>query len=222
VLPRFSLPALLLAAWPVAGQAWCTSEGLAQPAAVLERFTSADCQECWRDPLTPAAGGGTLALDWILPGRGGEDAPLSTIALGEGLDRLATLGRQPPARSDAVTSRRTGAPVALRLAQSDAFNDYLAASIELKQPGRAGWQAWLLLVERLPAGTEGSPVERNVVRNVFRPAWGRARGGQPGELAETRSMQIHDGARPERLRLVGILEDARGRIRAITQTGCPG
>jgi hypothetical protein len=34
-------------------------------------------------------------------------------------------------------------------------------------------------------------------------------------------MQIHDGARPERLRLVALLQDGRGRIRAITQTECP-
>jgi len=36
-----------------------------------------------------------------------------------------------------------------------------------------------------------------------------------------RAMQIHEGARPERLRLVALLQDSRGRIRAISRTECP-
>ena len=81
--------------------------------------------------------------------------------------------------------------------------------------------AWLLLVEQLPAGTEGSPVERNLVRNVFRPDWGKVMSRPPGRLAEDRAMQIHEGARAERLRLVAVLQDQRGRIRAISRTECP-
>ena len=93
--------------------------------------------------------------------------------------------------------------------------------MELKEPGREPWHAWLLLVEQLPAGAEGSPVPRNLVRNVFRPDWANVARRAPGMLAEARVMQIHEGARPERLRLVALLQDARGRIRAITQTECP-
>ncbi|MDB5912127.1 MAG: hypothetical protein JWP22_802 [Ramlibacter sp.] len=221
MLYRLALP-LLLALLPVGGHALCTSEGAARPAALLERFISADCPDCWRDPKTPAAAGDTLALDWILPGRMGEDAPLSSVALAEGVERLDALGRGVPQRSDAVTSRRTGQAPPLRLAQGDAFNDYIAASMELKKPGRASWRPWLLLVERLPAGTEGSPVARNLVRNVFRPDWDQARRRGPGGLADLRALQIHAGARAERLRLVGVLQDARGRIRAIGQTECSG
>jgi hypothetical protein len=43
----------------------------------------------------------------------------------------------------------------------------------------------------------------------------------PGRLAETRAMQIHEGAQADRLRLVAVLQDARGRIRAINRTECP-
>jgi hypothetical protein len=212
--------ALLLAALPVASHALCTSEGVPQPVALLERFISADCEACWRDPKTPAAGAGTLALDWVLPGRKGEDAPLSAVALDEGMERLYTFRRPVPERSDAVTTRRTGQALPLRLAQGGVFNDYVGASIELKKPGRESWRAWLLLVEQLPAGTQGSPVPRNLVRNVVRPDWGKAMTRSPHGLAESRAMQIHEGALPDRLRLVGILQDARGRIRAITQTAC--
>jgi hypothetical protein len=77
-----------------------------------------------------------------------------------------------------------------------------------------------LLVESLPVGTEGSPVARNLVRNVFRADWANVMRRAPGRLAETRAMQIHAGAEPDRLRLVGVLHDGRGRIRAITRTEC--
>ncbi len=214
--------AALLLALPLAAQALCTSDRVAQPAAVLERFVSADCADCWRDRATPEPAPGTIAIDWVLPGSKGDDAPLSAVALEDGRERLEALGKPVPARSDAVFGRREGKPVPLRLAQGDAFNDYIGTSMELPAPGREEWHAWLLLVEDLPAGTEGSPVERHLVRNVFRPEWRPSSVGPGGRLAEDRAMQIHDGARPERLRLVAVLADARGHIRAISRTACTG
>jgi hypothetical protein len=212
---------LLFLTLPLAAHALCTSDDVAQPTAVLERFINADCGTCWNDPATPKpASADTVVLDWIVPGRKGDEAPLSAVASDEAVERLHVLGRQVPEKSDAVTTRREGDQRVLRLAQGGAVNDYVGASIELKSPGRDAWRAWLLLVERLPAGTEGSPVARNVVRNVFRPDWGKVMARTPGRLAETRAMQIHDGAQAERLRLVAVLQDARGRIRAISQTEC--
>lgn len=213
--------AVLLLALPFGARALCTSDEAPRAQAVLERFTSADCAECWRDPATPKPAANTLAIDWIVPGRQGDDAPLSVVASDDAVDRLVLLGRKPPERSENVTTIRSGEPVPLRLAQGDAFNDYVGTTMELKEPGREAWQAWLLLVEQLPAGTEGSVVPRNLVRNVFRPDWADVARRAPGTLAEGRAMQIHDGARPERLRLVALLQDGRGRIRAITQTECP-
>lgn len=219
-MPRTLLPVLLLAL-PLAARALCTSDGVAQPTALLERFVSADCAECWRDRTTPEPAAGTLAIDWIVPGTQGEDAPLSPAALDEAAERLQALGRAAPARSDAVFLRRTGDALRLRVAQGEAFNDYIGTSIEFRAPPAGPWHAWLLLVENLPAGTEGSPVERNLVRNVFRPDWAAAPGRRPALLAEARTMQIHEGARPSRLRLVAVLQDARGRIRAISRSACP-
>lgn len=215
------LLAALLSFLPATGRALCTSDGAAQPGVLLERFINADCADCWRDPLTPQAATGTLAIDWVVPGRKGQDAPLSAVAAVEAVERLSTLGRAVPDGSAAVSGRREGSGLLLRLAQGAAFNDYVGASIELKAPGTTPWQAWLLLVEHLPAGTEGSPVARNLVRNVFRPDWDKPAARAPKRLAETRAMQIHDGARAERLRLVAVLQDARGRIRAISRTECP-
>lgn len=212
-------PALLLCL-PLAGHALCTSDEVVQSPALLERFINADCADCWRDPATPRPDRGALALDWIIPARTGADAPLAVVASDDALERLATLRHAAPGKAGAVTSRREGEALPLRLAQGAAFNDYVGASVELKDPPREPWRAWLLLVESLPAGTEGSPVARNLVRNVFRTDWGNVMRRTPGRLAETRAMQIHAGAKPERLRLVGVLHDGRGRIRAITQTEC--
>lgn len=208
----------LVLALPLAAHALCTSDEVAPPAALLERFVNADCAECWRDRATPQPAAGTFAIDWVVPGRRGDDAPLAAVALEEATERLKALNRPVPERADAVFGRREGAPVRLRIAQGEAFNDYIGTSMELAARGREAWQPWLLLVEQLPAGTEGSPVERYLVRNVFRPDWGRA----GGKLAEDRSMQIHRGAKPDRLRLVAVLADSRGHIRAISRTACSG
>lgn len=209
------IAALPLAAWPAAGQSVCSSDGQAQPAAVLERFINADCDSCWRDAATPKAKTGELALDWIVPGSKGDDAPLAMGASRDALARLQALKRPAPADADALRRARVPAPVTLRVAQGAPFNDYIGTSIAL-QSGRGGpWHAWLLLVEVLPAGAEGSPVPRNLVRNVFALDWdGRQR------LEEARPMQIHEGTRPARLRLVALVEDTRGRIRAIARSEC--
>lgn len=205
---------------PAAAAALCTSEGVAQPPAVLERFINADCLACWSDPATPRPAGEALVLDWVVPGSLGEHAPLAVVATRDALDRLAQLRQAVPARSSSAQSRRSGPRAQLRLAQGATFNDYIGTSVEVPQPGREAWRAWLVLVERLPAGTEGSPVARNLVRNAFRPEWPAATARTAQRLAEARSMQIREGAAPERLRLVALLEDGRGRMRAITQTEC--
>ena len=205
---------------PLAALALCTSDGVAQPQALLERFISADCEECWRDPATPRAVPGTLALDWVRPGRKGDDAPLAAVAIDEALDRMYELKLASPARSGSATTPRAGPAAQLRLAHGEAYNDYIGTSMELKEPGRDRWRAWLLLVERLPMGLEGSPVPRNLVRKVFRPDWNKLMARPPGLVAENRAMQISEGARTDRLRLVGLLQDGHGVMRAITQTEC--
>ena len=213
------LAALLLVLPPLAAQALCTSDEVPPVTTLVERFTSADCLACWRDGAGPRATADTLVLDWIVPGPRAEGAALATAASDDAMERLAWLRRPPPRTVATVTSKRDGSPVQLRIAIGDAFNDYIGTSMELKDAGSGAWHAWLLLVERIPAGADGSPIRRLVVRKVFRPDWQRA-GRGAGPLAETRSMQLPPGTRPERLRLVGLLQDGRGRIRAITQTEC--
>jgi hypothetical protein len=209
--------ALALPGWrSAAAQSACSSDGQPQPVAVVERFINADCEACWSDPATPATKANELALDWVVPGSRGDDAPLATVARRDGLARLEALGRAVPARSDSLRSRRQGAGQRVRVAQGPALNDYLGTSIELRGQPRPV-RAWLILVEALPAGVEGSPVARNLVRNVFQPGWD---GPSRGPRREARVMQIHEGAQPSRLRLVALVEDSRGRLIAVAQTAC--
>lgn len=237
-LPRFSRaglsPALALAlaaalapAFGAAGAsaptfAACASDGRRAPTLLLERFISADCEACWRDARTPRAGAQAVALDWIVPGSQGEDAPLAAAARRDGLQRLEALQRPTPA-AEPLTVRQRVTPAgwrgALRVANGPVINDYLGASIEVKPragaaPDGGPWTAWLVLVESLPAGTEGSPVARHLVRNALAEPW------DGGALQFTRSMQIPAGASPQRLSVVGWLQDAEGRVLQAAHSRC--
>ena len=216
---RFAL-ALLLVLPPLAARALCTSDDVPPVHTLVERFTRADCLACWRDGSGPRPTADTLVLDWVVPGLKARGTALIGAASDDAMERLDWLHRPLPASGvTSVTSRRAGEPVPLRIAHGGAFNDYVGVSMELRDAGNEAWHAWLLLVEKIPAGAGGSPLPRTVVRKVFRPEWQRAGRGS-GPLAETRSIQVPAWTPPERVRLVAVLQDGRGRIRAITQTEC--
>lgn len=201
----------------------CASDGQPRPRALLERFINADCEACWGDAATPRPQARAVALDWVVPGSRGEDAPLSAVAVREGLDRLAALRQPVPAGAQAVEGPLMAAARTLRVAHGLPLNGYIGASISLSPAGRSPWRAWLLLVETLPAGTEGSPVARNLVRAAFNPPWDARRAPTAAEqrrLWETRPLRVPEGANPDRLRVVGWVEDAQGRIRAIAESRC--
>lgn len=229
-LPFTALIALLaaLAAGQARAQSFCASDGQPRPAQLLERFINANCESCWADPATPKANAGQLALDWVLPGDKGDDAPLSAVAAREALDRLAALRQSPPAQALASTLPVRGLQGAtLRVAHGLPLSGYLGTSIELKPIPAAAkgrqWTAWLALVETLPAGTEGSAVERNLVRNVIQVPWDGRKPpakGAPNRFFDARSMSIAQGANPERMRVLGWVEDDKGRVLAAAQSRC--
>jgi hypothetical protein len=208
--------ALLACGSAVQAQSSCSSDGGRLPAALLERFINADCDSCWGDPATLRPQRGELALDWIVPGARGDDAPLAMAATRDALERLDALGRARPLPTDAVRGARQGGAGSLRVAHGQPFNGYVGASIEMRAVGGGPWKAWLALVEALPAGTEGSPVDRNLVRNLLPLSWPAG----AGRHYESRPMAIPEGAHPERLRVVGWVEDARGAIRAMSASHC--
>ena len=206
-------------------QSLCSSDG--QPAArvLRERFISADCESCWSDPRARAAARSEVALDWIVASTRGADAALSAAATRDAGWRLEGLGRALAADTLELRSPVAGASGRLRVAHGLAFNGYIGTSISFTAGPRApsGLSAWVALVETIGAGTEGTPIERNLVRNTLQLQWNgptaALANGQRG-WSETRPMSIPEGARAERLRLVGWVQDRRGRILRLAQSHC--
>lgn len=223
VLSLLALAWLLTTGLPAQSQSVCSSDGQRPSAGLRERFINADCAGCWTAPDTPAARTGELSLDWVLPGDQGEDAPLSAVARRDGLERLQAQGLPLPA-GQSQRGMRVAGPQSwrLRVAHGIAFNGYIGVSMEFKHSGTVPpakdlpLTGWLALVETLPAGTEGSPVERHLVRGLFKSDWDRH---QPGALL-SRSMAVSEGVNPERLSLVGWLENARGGLLTATRSRC--
>lgn len=220
-----------MCAW-VAPGAWaqssCASDGQATPLLLVERFISADCEACWRAAQTPQPSARALILDWIVPGGQGDEAPLSAANSPEAMSRLDTLARTAPATSFVTRTRVTGAKtVKLRVAHGVPLGGYIGASIEVKTTGKSrlqdGASAWLVLVESIAAGAEGTPTERNLVRNVLvsMVTGTELRSKTVRNIfREMRPLSIPPGARPERLRVVGWLQDARGRVLSAAQSIC--
>lgn len=213
-------------------QSFCASDGQPRPTLLLERFINADCAGCWIDSATPALPRGGLVLDWIVPGSKGDDAPLAAVASRDALTRLEALRKEPqagqwqqtqPVAGAKVSEKRRASAYRLRAAHGVAFNGYVGVSIELKPlPAQSAarrdgpWTAWLALVEAVPAGTEGSPVDRQLVRNLLVVPWSRQ---QAGGL-ERRSMALPEGSNPERIGVVAWIEDSRGRVQTAVQSHC--
>lgn len=220
----------LSACVPRAGwaQSSCDSDGQTPPLTLVEHFISADCEACWRAAPTANPTPRALNIDWIVPSDQGDEAPLSAAALREAQTRLAALGRASPATSTVTRSRVLNRPgQQLRVAQGLPLGAYLGAIIEFQTSAKARRQkpltAWLLLVETVPAGVEGAQVEKNLVRNVLVSTWEqpdqRPAGGQ-ASYRELRPLNVPEGAKPERLRLIGWVQDARGQVLSAAQSVC--
>jgi hypothetical protein len=212
----------------VHSQSVCSSDSQAQPQALFERFINADCETCWSDPNTPTAEPGALVLDWIVPSPLGDEAALSYAASRDALLRLESLRRNKPVTQESQRIGVTGWPSAsLRVAHGMAFGGYLGASIALTLPVNdfVKWpvQAWLVLVETLPPGVADSPVSRNLARNVLQPSWNKRDAlliSEQMSFKEMRALNIPDGANPQRLRVVGWVQDASGQIMIAAQSAC--
>lgn len=231
--PALAFTALLLLGGSLQklhAQSFCASDGQPRPAALLERFINADCESCWSDPQTPQPGRREIALDWVLPGDKGDDAPLSAVASRDALARLEALKQPVPAHAwNSASPVRAGQTGTLRVAHGLALSGYMGASIELKPAPQAAtdqrWTAWLALVETLPVGAEGTPVERNLVRNVLQASWNVRKQLSKEErkrFFESRAMSLPEGVNPQRVRVIGWVQDEQGRVLAAAQSRCTG
>lgn len=205
-------------------QSFCASDGQPTPVALVERFMSADCPTCWSEPQTVQLNPQAILIDWIVPSDRGDEAPLSAAASRDALTRLAHLKQVMPVGALMTTRLVTGnQSYSLRVAHGLPINDYVGASIEMKpaQPGR--WTAWLLLVETIPAGTQGSPLERRLARNLFKTQWAQPRAKdktRPERFMESRPLSIPVGANPDNLSVLGWVEDTQGLIRSMALSRC--
>lgn len=223
-VPAVVVLTALLASAAAHAQSICSSDGQASPRAVRERFLSAQCTDCWA-AVGSDVPAGTVALDWIVPSaEQADEAALSAAAIRDSLERLPPWGLTEEAvrQNTAAALERDHPPASrqgrLRVAQGRAVNDYIGTSVQWRSTQKeAGQSLWLLLVETLPAGTEGSPVARRLVRNSLNLELPRP-GKKPWQ--ELRAMRIPEGANPERLQLLGWVQDARGRMLAISETVC--
>ena len=210
------LPAL--SAW-AQESALCTSDGRPAPRALHERFINADCAPCWRE-ATPTPPPGTGVLDWVIPGHLGDDAPLSAVARREALQRLAALHLPVPERRAERSSTVQGGPHHVRVSRGPVFDGYVGASLtfDSRAPVRQPLIGWLALIELLPAGTEGSPVPRVLMRNLLSDTIPAHNTEAMGQL--WRTMNVPAGAEPGRLQLLGWVSDAQGRVLAAAESSC--
>ena len=192
-----------------------------------EVFTAADCAQCWSVASLPPDAPG-WRLDWITPAA--TDAPLAAAALAEAAERAARARAAP-----AVAGR--GSALRLQVVAGPAWKGYFGLQMTLQHAPAgslrgglpAGSSAWLALVEWLPAGTEGSPVARALVRSVAGPLPldGPPAGPSPHQpqpqfqpITHLRALRWPDSARPERLQARAWIESASGQILLMAADRC--
>ena len=191
-------------------------------AAVFERFISAECSACWTDASAPVAAADAWLLDWIVPSARGDEAPLSPAAPDEAAGRARRVlntgindGRTIVHR----TAARGATSTTLTVASGPAFNGYLGVQIDGRGRVPAGSGVWVALVESVPAGTDGTPVPRQLVRTVAGPF-------QPPELGSGKAWRVlqamrwPETAKPERLRARAWIENTGGSLVAMAGERC--
>lgn len=221
---RFRLSIALLAA---SMTALATGTTLAAPAcprvdaAVTERFISADCADCWAAAAQGPATAGWL-FDWITPTPHESDAALAAAALAEARERAQRVGAEPPAGGEQQVQRQRQARpprVTLQVQSGPAWNGYFGLQFDVRGTLPAGSTGWLALVELLPAASEGSPIERQLVRSVAGPLpLDGAR--SPRGLRHLRALRWPETARPTRLQARGWVEGPDGRMLVVAADRC--
>ena len=195
-------------------------------AATQEVFIAADCDSCWSAPPADSSQAfGGWRFDWIMPGAA--DAPLAGAALREAGDRLQRLAQTaPPANAQRQHRQKSAAgpgPITLDVAAGLPMNGYYALQLSVgSRPGQAlpaGSSAWLALVEMVPAGRDGTPVARALVRSVAGPLSLQAL--RPGKaLDHLAAMRWPEGAQIDRLQARGWVEAPDGRLLAVVAERC--
>ncbi len=189
------------------------------PTALIEHFIGADCERCWQTAGATAP----WRLDWILPSPSGDAAPLATAALTDGAERAARAGVVLPA-ADGAAERSTPLPaqrqpLRLKVLSGPAWNGYLAVQYDLGRGAPAGSSVWVAIVESIPAGTEGSPDARELVRAVAGPFVAKPTASADGATPMV-ALRTPTTPQPQRLSARAWVEAADGRLLAIASEAC--
>lgn len=197
-------------------QSSCSSDNTVPLKSIQERFTNADCDACWTKPLMTDKFG--ITLDWLAPSSAGDDAPLSAAANRDALLRLENLKITLPKEQQVLKTAVPSSRYSIRVAHGLAVAGYIGTSIEMtrfskNKPAPKNLTAVLLLTETIAKGTADSPIERNLVRNMLIESW-------TGMYRTRRPMSIPAGVNPDNLRVVGWVQDEKGRILAAAQSKC--
>ena len=114
-----------------------------------------------------------------------------------------------------------GARAAPRLAlqSGPAWNGYIGLRLSVHGRVPPGATGWLALLERVPAGSEGSVVARELVRTVAGPLALQGPREQ-GAVNHLSALRVPDSARAERLHARGWIESAEGAIVAVADDRC--
>lgn len=188
----------------------------------VERFISADCSACWSATPERAAAEGQWPFDWIVPSSHGEDAPLSPAAPVEARERVQrATGRALADGASEVHRSQAARAVAprLRVQSSPAWNGYYALRLEVRGKAPRAASAWLALVEAVPAGTDGTPVARDLVRVVAGPL-DLADLRRSGRASALHALRWPETSKAERLRARAWIEAADGTLLAVTDESC--
>jgi hypothetical protein len=177
------------------------------PTRLVERAIGADCLACWQ--AADKAPARSLLLDWIVPV--GDEAELAVGALAEGRERFA--GAALPARREQALPSAKG--VRLQVDSGLAFNGYIGLNFRLKAPRRAAWPAdaagYVALVERIPAGSDGSGSARQLVRAIAGPLPLVPPSAQ-APLQHLVAVRLPSNGDPARFAAVGWVETADRRV----------
>lgn len=224
LLPPLLRQALLLAALAALAAAPAHADCPPQtPRVLLERFIAAPCAACWKSP-PPLAREHRQAwvLDWVVPpppGTPPPGEPLQAFLLGAAQpEAAARMARQGSLASDETVAVSHPLPQHSAL---DVWVDstrqpegrielHMATRFTSQRPLPAGLQGWMVLVERLPAGDQKSPVARQVVRAVAGPL--PMEGLAQAPVAHRRVLNLPKQGDPQQLAALAWVETSKGRV----------
>lgn len=223
----FLIAIFLLQSAFATAQSSCSSDKTVAIKTIYERFTNADCESCWTQPLMTNKL--AVTLDWLVPSPAGDDAPLSAAANRDALLRLENLKITLPKEQQIIKTGVASSGYNIRVAHGLAVAGYIGSSIELTQfpknpPAVKNLTAVLLLTETLPKGTADSPIERTLVRNMLIEPWvinsTSTKKTEKQVIVTRRPLSIPTGVNPDNLHVLGWVQDSEGRVLTAAQSLC--